>query len=68
VIFGGGEGDVEALRDAFVGEALAEEVEDLPFAGGEDVGVWRAAAAPAGGLGSDGEISIRLRSGNYTSR
>jgi hypothetical protein len=33
VVFGSGEGDVEALGDAFVREALAEEVEDLPLAG-----------------------------------
>ena len=44
VVLGGGEGDVEALGDLFVGEVLAEEVEDLPFAWGEDVGVGRAAA------------------------
>ena len=68
VVLGGGEGDVEALGDLFVGEAFAEEVEDLPFAGGEDVGMGRAAAPRRGSFGGHGEISVRLVWGNYTSR
>jgi len=62
VVLGGGRGDVEAVGDLFVGEALAEEGEDLPLAGGEDVGVGRAAS-----LGH-GVLSVRLRRWNYTSR
>jgi hypothetical protein len=47
VVFGSGGADVEAVGDLFVGEVLAEEVEDLPLAWGEDVGVGRAAALAA---------------------
>ena len=68
VVLGGGETDVEALGDLFVGEAFAEEVEDLPFARGEDVGMGRAAAAASGAFGGHCEISVGLVWGNYTSR
>jgi len=62
VVFGGGGGDVETVGDLFVGEVLAEEVEDLPLAWGEDVGVGRAAAL------AHGDDSVRRVRRNYTSR
>ena len=62
MVLGGGERDVEAAGDLFVGEAFADEEEDLPLAGGEDVRVGRAAAF------AHGRISVRLWRWNYTSR
>ena len=62
MVLGGGEADVEAEGDLFVGEAVPQEGEDLSLPGGEDVGVGRAAAL------AHGEISVRRVRWNYTSR
>ena len=48
------------MGDLFVGETLAEEVDDLPFARGEDVWMGRSAAL------AHGEISLRRRERIFT--
>jgi len=47
VELGGVEGDVEAEGDLLVGQALAQEGEDLPLAGRQDIVVARASTQPS---------------------
>jgi len=55
VVFDAGYGDGQVVGDLGVGFACADEFEDAPFGGGEDVGVrWAASAVEEGSHGAEG--------------